>query len=621
MSTETATPRVRLSVCIIAKNEEASIARAIDSVRAVAAEIVVLDTGSTDATVAIAEAHGAIVRRFAWTGSFSDARNEVLGHATGDWIFILDADHEATETCRTRVLDVLAKTKADAIYAPQLNVHEDGLTTPFHALHFVRNGKGYRYRGRVHEEIETAVCERGGTIEDADLPVLHHGYTREEDARKGRRARNLVLLREAVAEDPTDARMWHYLALELLMMEQHDEALTWLEKIMVERPDSRMLGWSASLLAGEMRRRGDPAAAWRAAVTAIRSADAPALGWAHLGAIAADEGDHMLAEVAAQELGRPQRRYRSADIGDRAGLIAQLRGAVHVERGEHAEAIDVLERGVRASPNNAPLVELYVRAIERVDGPMGAFRRAIRAVPSPLVAATIAGAFVRADEPARAMEIARATGVMGIYGAHGQLRAGDRAAALAFLRGGGEPFRVHRILWGLEAGEPGTLAEALADAPAEVHELATHVRAGTPIGANEDTTRALALAWIGTAVEFRMRSAARRVAATLLDGAGVLAIALGERGLPQEALQLALEHPDDPGAARVIGLAALDSGDLPIAAEFLFRATARAEAPVRVYAKGAVALARAGRAREAMAMLERGIKARPGSMLLERMAA
>jgi tetratricopeptide (TPR) repeat protein len=616
-----ATRETRLSVCIIAKNEEASIARAIDSVRDVASEILVLDTGSTDATVAVAEAHGARVLHFAWTGSFSDARNEILSHAEGDWIFILDADHEATDTCRARVLATLARTKADGVYAPQLNVHDDGTVTPFHALHFVRNGKGYRYRGRVHEEIENSILDHGATIDDADLPVLHHGYTREEDARKGRRERNLKLLREAVEDDPTDARMWHYLALELLMMHQHDEALVWLERIVTERPDSRMLGWSASLLAGELRRRGARAAAWRAAIASIQSADAPALGWAHLGAIAADEGDHVLAEAAAQELGRPQRRHRSADIGDRPGLIAQLRGAALVERGEHAAAIELLERAVRASPNNAPLVELYVRAIERVDGPMGAFRRAIRAVPSPLVASTIAGAFVRADAPAKALEIARATGAMGIYGAMSQLRAGDRASALDFLRAGGETFRVHRTLWGLEVEDAAALAEATQDAGEVARALVSRVRAAKPIAPNELALRGLARTWIDTAVEFRLRMAAQRLAAPLPGGAGVLAVALAERGLGDEALRLALDFPDDPGAARVIGLSASARGEVPIAAEFLLRATADEEAPIRVYAKAAAALARVGRVRDAAGLLERGMRAWPGSLLLDRIAA
>ncbi|MEW6003159.1 MAG: glycosyltransferase, partial [Nitrospirota bacterium] len=83
---------VSISLCMIVKNEEQNIARALSSVKPVVDEMIVVDTGSTDRTKDIAKAFGAKVYDFAWTDSFSDARNFSLSKASGKWILVLDAD-------------------------------------------------------------------------------------------------------------------------------------------------------------------------------------------------------------------------------------------------------------------------------------------------------------------------------------------------------------------------------------------------------------------------------------------------------------------------------------------------------------------------------------------------
>ncbi|MBD2313912.1 tetratricopeptide repeat protein [Desertifilum sp. FACHB-1129] len=83
---------MRLSLCAIVKNEEASLMNCLMSVKDVVDEMVVLDTGSTDRTVAIAKAFGATVGFYPWQDDFAAARNESLKFATGDWILVLDAD-------------------------------------------------------------------------------------------------------------------------------------------------------------------------------------------------------------------------------------------------------------------------------------------------------------------------------------------------------------------------------------------------------------------------------------------------------------------------------------------------------------------------------------------------
>ncbi len=81
-----------LSLCMIAKNEEDNIERALMSVKPVVDEMIVVDTGSTDRTKDIARALGAKVYDFPWTDNFSDARNFSISKATGKWVLVLDAD-------------------------------------------------------------------------------------------------------------------------------------------------------------------------------------------------------------------------------------------------------------------------------------------------------------------------------------------------------------------------------------------------------------------------------------------------------------------------------------------------------------------------------------------------
>ncbi len=81
-----------LSLAMIVRNEAACLRRCLDSVAGLVDEMVVVDTGSDDDTVAIARSCGARVEHFPWTGHFGDARNAALAHCTGDWVLQLDAD-------------------------------------------------------------------------------------------------------------------------------------------------------------------------------------------------------------------------------------------------------------------------------------------------------------------------------------------------------------------------------------------------------------------------------------------------------------------------------------------------------------------------------------------------
>ena len=88
---------MKISACVIAKNEAENLPRWLTSMRVFADEMIVVDTGSTDATVQIADAGGAKVFHFGWINDFAAAKNFALDKASGDWVVFTDADEYFTE--------------------------------------------------------------------------------------------------------------------------------------------------------------------------------------------------------------------------------------------------------------------------------------------------------------------------------------------------------------------------------------------------------------------------------------------------------------------------------------------------------------------------------------------
>ena len=101
----------KLSLCMIVKNEEKFLAGCLESVKNIVDEIIIVDTGSTDKTIEIANSYNAKVYHFEWKNDFSLARNESIKHATGDWILILDADERLAITLTTSPAVALSDDK------------------------------------------------------------------------------------------------------------------------------------------------------------------------------------------------------------------------------------------------------------------------------------------------------------------------------------------------------------------------------------------------------------------------------------------------------------------------------------------------------------------------------
>ena len=194
-----------LSICFIVKNEEKRLPLAIESVSNVAAEIVVVDTGSTDRTVEIASQLSARVIEKSWVNDFSVARNHALDAATGDWILCMDAD-ETLASGQNKKLRAALLSKADAWFVQLRSpVGADGRCFMHAFPRLFRNRPEYRFQGRVHEQIFPSLQAAGATVHYSDLMIEHSGYAVEQETARGKLERNLELLYLDLEENPEDA--------------------------------------------------------------------------------------------------------------------------------------------------------------------------------------------------------------------------------------------------------------------------------------------------------------------------------------------------------------------------------------------------------------------------------
>lgn len=206
--------KLKISACVIAKNEASNLGRWLASVQPIADEMIVVDTGSTDATEEIARQGGATVYHFAWCNDFSAAKNFALGHAKGDWVLFLDADEFFSKDSIAKVRPLLRRIhknrRTAGVLCRLVNINlDDGgrRMTSLVQLRMFRRAPHLRYEGSVHE---TLTLPKGSNLELAqDIEILHTGYS--ASIVKKKMERNLVLLQQRIAEhggkeEPVDAR-------------------------------------------------------------------------------------------------------------------------------------------------------------------------------------------------------------------------------------------------------------------------------------------------------------------------------------------------------------------------------------------------------------------------------
>ncbi len=218
-----------LSLAMMVKDEEKNLLKCLESVRGLADEIIIVDTGSTDKTKMIAAKFTDRIFDFVWNDDFAAARNEALKHTTGDWVLILDADEiiaaedhekikEAINNWDISGYQILTRNYTNST---SMTGWQPGSSTDPYAWSYAgwfpslkvrlfQRNDGVQFEGQIHEMIDASITNNGGLLKVLPFPVHHYGEDAKDPAKV---QRYLELSRKKVAENPADAKAYFELGV------------------------------------------------------------------------------------------------------------------------------------------------------------------------------------------------------------------------------------------------------------------------------------------------------------------------------------------------------------------------------------------------------------------------
>lgn len=221
---------IQISACVIVKNEAENLPAWLHCMQQVADEMIVVDTGSTDDTVAIAKAGGAAVYDFAWIHDFAAAKNYALSKARGKWIIFMDADETFTPETIKNVRPLLKKfrsfPKVIGFCCRLINIEKEfphrvrGYITQ---IRIFKNGKGIKYVGKIHEALD---IPKGYKIElTRQVEINHTGYSSEIIKKKQQRNLEILLSNIKKNNGRTTVLQHRYLMDCYYALEQYEKAI------------------------------------------------------------------------------------------------------------------------------------------------------------------------------------------------------------------------------------------------------------------------------------------------------------------------------------------------------------------------------------------------------------
>jgi hypothetical protein len=341
----------RISLCLIARNEEVLLPACLKSARDAVDEVILVDTGSTDQTRELARAAGATVVERPWDDDFAAPRNLAAERARGDFILQLDADEQLAPGSAAAVRRAARKANFDVglvrchnastVDAPPAEVLSGARRVGQVGLlpRLLRRAPDLRWVGCIHESVLEWAASRGNRMQKLPVDLVHYGYTDPVFGGRAKRARNLALLRKRAAQEPDSAVSLGYLAAELLAdgglaeaEEVADRAWAALDRQPLHRAIRRLAVVRAALAV----KRGRPEVALESATLCeAREGKNPDLSY-HRGCAL-----ELLWE-------------RAADAGDRDGLLTRAREA-------YEEALALLGRGGFEQVMHADRAQLWLR--------------------------------------------------------------------------------------------------------------------------------------------------------------------------------------------------------------------------------------------------------------------
>ena len=381
---------IRVSACVIVKNEAENLPRWLAGMRRVADEMIVVDTGSTDDTAAIAAAAGARVISFPWRDDFAAAKNFALDQARGRWIIFPDADEYFTEASLERIPQLLRQGDRDNSVGGYLcrlvNIDKDDggrVSSVTTQVRIFRHLRQLRYQGSVHETL--AIPRGKKLLLVPDITIHHTGYSREIVREKLQR--NLALLeknrKEHKHQDDVQEKLYYmdiYYGLQ-----EYEKAIACAKEIIEDRKATETMRtrcyetWASACIEGHFP--ADEIEASLNAAIAARPEEAEFLLMKGLWLY--EQQDYLQAEALLRQglalhenmQQVQQKRYQTGDIREvnlsllednaerllphtwwRLGSLAELQ-----RKGE--DALACYEAGLRLQPRHARMLQAYWRLI------------------------------------------------------------------------------------------------------------------------------------------------------------------------------------------------------------------------------------------------------------------
>ncbi|WP_398336622.1 glycosyltransferase [Vulcanococcus sp.] len=369
-----------LSLSMIVRDEAAQIEACLRSVQGFADELVVVDTGSTDDTVARAQALGARVEQIPWPGDFAPARNQALQWVSGDWVLVLDADERLRPEAWAPLRALMAQP--DVLLINLLRHERGAVQSPYsNVSRLFRRHPAIQWSRAYHAMVDDSVAallerEPHWRIADCPQPALDHDGYRPEllaqgnkaqrlraameaelercpsdpyacaklgslEVAEGHRERGLALLQQGLEGCPAGAHPERYELLLHLAMAEKPEAAEAFYRQALAVPLAPRLTLAARLnLAALLLERGNTQEAEELCQRATAVAPEIGLGWYNLGLIRRRQGNLAGALEAYREARRLQPEHPETHQNLAVALL--LGGDIDGARSSFRQAIKLL---------------------------------------------------------------------------------------------------------------------------------------------------------------------------------------------------------------------------------------------------------------------------------------
>ncbi len=369
-------PNKSLSVCLIVKNEEQMLADCLKSIETLADQIVIVDTGSTDATIEIAKRFNAEIHHFDWIDDFAAARNESIKYATGDWVLWIDADERLSQDSVETLKALLKFEKKPVIYTIRIkNLKEDGVNFTLSDAHrLFTNHRGIEFTGKIHEQVSPSARKVGAEERPCAVVLDHLGYSFSGEEKTKKQSRNRKILLAEVEANPDNAYSHYTLGHnykvdgELEHAKRHYQIAMKLKQFDSSMEASLLNAYADTLF--EMGRLDDVSQLIQKSLKLHRLQNA-----AHFLSyrVAMVKKDLNLAIQALLVIQEQQTKILasgsdiSTDIEIDKATISRALGDLYLQTEQWVKAAESYERCLRNSADSIPVLRNYFKALERLE--------------------------------------------------------------------------------------------------------------------------------------------------------------------------------------------------------------------------------------------------------------